>query len=287
MKRTLRAGLTALPTLAVLTAAVPAQAMLVAPAPIPQRVATADVVIVGKVTGFGDRTVSALPFPGATVKAEYQVALVKVQQALLGAKGMKEIRVGFMPPPPPGPGGRLPIRRYPAANLTLNQEACLFLTRHPAADFYTAPAYYDVISKTGNANFPRDLDEVKRCARLLADPKAGLESKDKDERFLTAAMLITRYRTPRPSRAGPPKTEPVDAAQSQRIFEALAGADWTVRNPRPAQMTPQSVFFRLGLKPADGWTQPRDYRETSEAARKWLKEHAGTYRIQRFVAEKE
>jgi hypothetical protein len=289
MKRTVLAGLAALYTLAVLASAAPAVAMMVAPAPIPQRVATADVVVVGKVTGFADKSVSAPRFPGDTVQAEYQVALVKVEDALLGTRGMKEIRVGFIPPPAPVPDARPvrpPIRRFPSVNLTLNQEVCLFLTRHPAADFYTAPAYYHVLNKTGNANFARELGEVKRCAKLLADPKAGLDSKDKDECFLTAAMLITRYRTPNLSRAGLPKTEPVDAAQSKRILEALAEADWAVRNPRQAQMAPQNLFFRLGLKPADGWTQPRDYRETPAAAKKWLQDHAGTYRVQRYVAEK-
>jgi hypothetical protein len=42
----------------------------------------------------------------------------------------------------------------------------------------------------------------------------------------------------------------------------------------------------LGLTPEDGWAPPQNFQEVSAAAKAWLKEHAGTYRIQRFVAEK-
>ena len=48
---------------------------------------------------------------------------------------------------------------------------------------------------------------------------------------------------------------------------------------------PQQVFFRLGLTEKDGWTPPKDYKQFPEAASRWLKDHADTYRIQRFVAE--
>ena len=48
-------------------------------------------------------------------------------------------------------------------------------------------------------------------------------------------------------------------------------------------MNPQALFYQLGNKP--GWTQPGDFREVPAAAKKWLKENAGTYRIERFVTE--
>jgi hypothetical protein len=299
MRRTMLTGLASLSCLALVVSAVTAQAkMMIAPAPIAQRVATADAVVVGKVTGFGDKTVSAPQFPGAKNKVEYQIAIVKVQTDLAGAKGVKEIRVGFIPPmaPPPGgpvgPGGpviRPGILRYPQVNLTLNQEACLFLTRHPSEDFYTLPAYFDVISKQGNPNFNKEVAEATRAAKLLADPKAGLEAENKDDRLLTAGMLISRYRTPKPSAGGRPKTEPIDAEQSKQILHVLADADWAAR-PAPGigafQMTPQNLFSRLGLDPKE-WDQPKDARQIPAAAKKWLKEHADTYRIERFVAARD
>jgi hypothetical protein len=250
-------------------------------------------VVVGKVTAFTDKTVSVLPFPGAREKVEYQVAVVRIDDALVGAKDMKEIRVGFRLPPPapapvPAPGGgpvRIgPIRKWREPSLVLDQEAMLFLVKHPEADFYVMPAYFSVIDKKG-PNFANDLAEVRKAARMLADPKAGLESKNADERLLTAGLLISRYRTPRVG--GPPKTEPIDAAQSKLILQTLADADWKAA-PRPGiglnTMTPQALFFRLGLQPKDGWTQPKDFKELPAAAQKWLKDNADTYRIERFVA---
>src|SRR5262245_18398556 len=138
MKRMMLAGLAGVSCLIVMTAAAPARALMIAPAPIPQRVATADLVVVGKVTGFGPMTVKV----GAI---EYQIAMVKVGETVFGKAG-KEIKVGFIPVMA-GPGGG-PVRPRiprPTVNLTVGQEACLFLVKHPKEDFYTARNYFDVI----------------------------------------------------------------------------------------------------------------------------------------------
>src|SRR5260370_38522137 len=69
--------------------------LVVMPGPIPLRTAKADVVVVGKVTKIEDKTVKAPAFPGAPDKVEYQIAVVNVDDPILNAKGVKEIRVGF------------------------------------------------------------------------------------------------------------------------------------------------------------------------------------------------
>jgi hypothetical protein len=91
-------GAASLLCVALTSSLTPAKALMIAPSPISQRVATADCIVVGKVTGFGDKTVSVSSFPGAKDKQEYQIAIVKVESNIHGAKGVKEIRVGFMPP---------------------------------------------------------------------------------------------------------------------------------------------------------------------------------------------
>lgn len=289
MQKTLWAGLAGLSCLALATTPALAKAMMIAPPPLPQRVALADTIVIGKVTAFGDKLVSAKP-PGGGDKVDYQIAVVQVEDAVLGAKDAKEIKVGFQPPPPPpqpgGPGPRPFIRRYPQFTLSLDQEALIFVTKHPTEDFYLGQAYFDVINKTGNQDFDKNLDEVKRCVKLLADPMGALKGKNADDRFLTAAMLVARFRTQKP---GETKSEPIDAEESKLILQALADADWT---PKPGaglgglQMNPQAVFFRLNLTPADGWTPPKDAKEIPDAAKQWLKDNTGKYRIERFVAEK-
>ncbi len=290
MKQSLWSGAAGLSVLAVMAAPVFARAMMIAPAPIPQRVAESDAVVVGKVTAFGDKLVNAKSIFGDS-KVDYQIAVVRVEDAFLGAKDA-EIKVGFVPPPPPvvpapGPGPIRIIKRYPQFKLVLDQEACLFLVKHPTEDFYVGVHYYDVINKTGDANFVKSMDEVRRAAKLLADPAAGFKSKEADDHFLTAAILIMRYRTRRVG--GPDKTELIDAGQSKQILGALAEADWApkVGGPFGFRLTPQSVFYRLGLTPKDGWTQPKDYKQTADEAKKWLKDNADKYRIERFVADKD
>lgn len=49
------------------------RAMAIAPMPLSQRVATADCIVVGKVIGFGEKTISAAPHPGASNKVDYQI----------------------------------------------------------------------------------------------------------------------------------------------------------------------------------------------------------------------
>jgi hypothetical protein len=286
MKRTRLIGLASLLGVVVLVPLSFAQAMMIAPTPLAQRMATADCVVVGKVVGFGEKTISVAPVPGAKNKVDYQIAIVQIETDVMGAKDMKEIHVGFVPPkPPPGGGGIRPtIRRLPQVQLTLNQEACLFLMKHPEGDFYIPTSVYGVLNKQGNGNFAKEVDEVKRCAQLLADPKAGLEAKDRADRLLTAGMLVARYRQRRPS-APEPKTEAIDDEMSKKILHTLADADWNVR-PAAFQMTPATIFSQLSLTPKDGWTAPKDFNQYPEAAKKWLKDNADSYHIQRFVYEK-
>jgi hypothetical protein len=293
MNRRVWLGAASLMCLGVLTSVSSGRAMMVmAPQPIAQRVASADCIVVGKVTGFTDKTVSARAFPGAKDKTAYQVAIVQVEKGLYGAKGKKEIKVGFIPPPAPGAGGG-PIRIRPggmrAVTLTLNQEACLFLTKHHEGDFYVMPAYFSIIDKKA-ANFANDVKETERCLKLLADPKAGLEAKEKADRILTAGMLMSRFRQYRPS-AVKPEMKPIDPELSKKILLVLADADWTPPRPGPGRpiigprMTPQTIFYQLQLKAEDGWTQPKDLKQVPEKAKEWCKENAGKYVIKRFVYE--
>ena len=290
MKRMLRACLAAGSCLAFLGNTAPAKALMIAPAPLPQRVATADVVVTGKVTSIEEKTVKAARYPGDTEKGEFQVAVVKVGELLVGAKGVTHLRVAFpVPAAAPAPGGpiRPMLRRGPPVKLDKDQEVCLFLVPHSEESFYALRAYTDVLSKTGNPGFDKELAEVRKAAKLLADPKKGLKAESAQERFETAAMLVTRYRAFRPS-AKPPRTEPVEAETSKLILEALAGADWAANMPgRFNPMNPQNTFAQLGLTPEDGWRPPTDFSKFPEAAKSWLRENAGKYRVKRLVVDAE
>jgi hypothetical protein len=288
MKRTLWMGMASLLCAGVMVSLGSARAMMIAPQPIAQRVANAEVIMVGKVTGFGDRTVSASPAPGAKNKVEYQIALVKVESTIAGAKGTKEIKVGFIPPMAGGaaPGGpiRPGLRRPMGVNFTLDQEGLMFLTKHHEGDFYVAPMYFSVINKAGNTNFAKEVEETKRCVKLLADPKAGLDSKEMADRLLTAGMLMNKFRQFKPGKA---EKKPIDPELSKKILLTLAEADWNARpaRPGPFQMNPQMIFGQLQLTADDGWKPPKDFKQFPAKAKEWCKDNADKYIIKRNVYE--
>lgn len=288
MRRMFIGCLLGLLMLAVSAAITPAKALVVAPSPLPDRVANASIIVVGKVTAVEEKTVSARPAPGAN-PIEYQVAVVKIDEALLGAKGLTHIRVGFtapVAPPPPPPGGiRLPIRsgvRSPA--LAKDQEVCLFLTPMAGQSFFTAPMYFDVIDKKSNPNFDKELAQIRRTVKIMADPRAGLQSKEESDRLAAVSLLLSRYRTIKGPVKGTPKQEPIDAEESKLILRALAETDWA-RPVTPMDPAPRMLFYRLGVQAKDGWTPPKNAQELPAAAKKWLTANADKFRIQRYVTE--
>jgi hypothetical protein len=296
MRRVLWAALAGLSWVALLVTPQSASAfrVMLPPPTIAQRVVTADTIVVGKVTSIEEMTVKAEQFPGLKQTAEYRIAVVKIDQAIVGASGLTHLKVGFLAPvavKPGAPGG--PVRPgfpRPLApqdiTLVKGQDACLFLKQHHKESFYVASSMQGSLIDRKALNFGKDLAEIKRIAKLLDDPMAGLKARSAAERFQTAALLVQRYRS---FQAGN-KQEPISAEESKLILDAIAGGNWNVqpivRPGAPVVVTPLSVFNQLGLQPQDGWTPPRDFRQVPAAARAWLKANAATYRIQRFVAEK-
>jgi hypothetical protein len=264
--------------------------------PLPERVASSDVVVVGKVTAIEDKTVMAEAFPGSPEKAEFQIGSIKIEDGILGVKNLTHVKVGFIKPMEVQPGK--PIIRpggYGPPKLTIDQEGIFFLQKHPGESFYTMQNANSFITKPNNDNFDKELERVKECAKLLADAKANLKSKKAEERELTAAMLVCRYR---PFRGPDAKSEPIDAEESKLILTALAEANWAPKGgpggPAFNDLNPQSAFMRLGVTEKDGFKPPQFVpgqpppppNAYEDAAKKWLKDNAGTYRIQRIVTEK-
>ena len=63
--------------------------------PLPEGIAEADYVVVGKVVGVEDKTVSASPFPGSPAKIAYRVVTVKPSEVLHGEQGRQLAVVGL------------------------------------------------------------------------------------------------------------------------------------------------------------------------------------------------
>ena len=265
--------------------------MMIAPAPIFERVARAESVVTGKVTSIEEKSLMAPSIFGAKDNVEYLIAVVKIDEAIQGAKGLTHIKVGFLAPQAAG-GGR-PLRPggigRGQAKLEKDQEVLLFLNPHHTGEFQIMEAYFDVVDKKADT-YDKDLEAAKKYAKILADPVTGLQSKDATERITAAAMLISKYRTPRPS-TKEPKEEPIEAGLSKLILNTLADADWTPAKPGGPignnQLMPLNLFFRLNLTDKDGWKPPMDGNKFAEAAQQWMKDNKDKYVLKRFVTEKD
>lgn len=247
--------------------------------PLAQRIALADRVVVGKVTKVMPDPVHAFALPkiAGAPRVRYQLAVLRVETTLVGAGDLREMSIGFVPP--------RSSRRPADFQWTVGQAGCFFLRSHPDESFLVVQDSGDVMDRARTKEFDRDLALVKRGAKLLADPVAGLRAKDAEDRLLTAAMLIFRYRTARYVYRGTPKTEPIDAEENRLILSILAEAPWTEADLR-APTGRLRLFLRMGLTDKDGWKSPDSTKEAASAAREWLASNAKAYRIRRYVPEK-
>lgn len=246
------------------------------PPPFPVQLTKAEVIVVGKVTAFEDKTVMAKRGPEDGERVECRIAVVKIEEALVGGKDLTHVKVGVMPPFMfRGSGGLL--RSVPAASLKVGQEVLVLLSRHHAENFWVMPTAEDVVDSKA-PDYRQKLELARRAGKLLANATEGLKSKDADDRLLTATLLLGRYRRPRPNH----RLEAIPAAESRGILEALAAADWTQVDRFGGTVSPLGLFYQLALSEKDGWKQPANFQEVPAAARKWLKENAATYRIEGY-----
>jgi hypothetical protein len=247
----------------------------------PATITNADAVFIGKVTEIEPADVDAKAFPGAKETVKYKVAVVTINETILGAKDVKSVRVGFQAAVAPKPG--VPIigggRRGPT--LTVGQEGLFVISMHADGKFYQAPNFGAFVP-TANKTFDNDVKLAKRVVTVMANTKQALESKDADERLMAAAIQITKYRTPK----GSTKQEPIDATESKLILTAISTGNW--KPARQGDPNPQTLFFQLGIGPKDGWQQPKikgpdDLRNAIQA---WIRANEN-YRIQRYVVSTE
>lgn len=272
-----------LASLALLLVGQTASADMMAPFPIPERVARAKLVVVGKVTRLEKNTLEITPYWGGTKKREFLVGVVEIKDQIKGEQKLTHVRVAFLPQRPGG------LRQYPLnTQLKPGEEVCLFLSAHPSEPVYFFPYYFDRIDKRNLKQFDKDVKLAKECAKLAKDPIQSLSSKSERERMLALTMVLTGYRTPpRITKPGMTvKQEPIDAKLSEKILTTLGSANWTKPIPelQPTH-APLNLFYRLGVTKADGWTPPKDYRKRNEAARTWVLKNAKTYRIKKFVVK--
>jgi hypothetical protein len=235
------------------------------------RLALSDMVLVGKVQSIESRTVR-LQLGAGQEPLPHDVLVIKVDSMLRGDDRLTHIRLAVMK-----------HQVIPA-----NFEGVFFLNAHPADMVYTMSSdFYDYpINKANNPGFQKQVEELKRMGQLLNNPLAGLKASKAEDRFLTAALLISQHRT---FRAGvhesTGKTTPIDTLTSKLILRALAESDWN-NAAADFRLTPWRMFNMIGVKATDGLAYPDGMTSTQQrfdTARKWLKDNEERFVIQSYV----
>jgi hypothetical protein len=235
------------------------------------RFGAAEWVVVGKITFLEDKTVLALPHAGAPAKHEYVVGVLEITQAIKGAGGLTHLRIGLLP----------------CQRAIVGKVACFFLFPHFQEAFFLVPRQFgEPLVKENNPGFASEMRRYQRWAELLDDANAALKSKNADDRFVAAALLVSQYRSFIPGiHVKDRKTEPVDEKRSGLILRALAEADWDAMEERHG-LPAEWLFDRLGITAKDGWDGSRfenDENKLQAAMKKWLAGHTETFRIAAFV----
>lgn len=268
-----------------------AAALMIAQRTPMQRAAASPVVIVGKVTAIEKEPVEVAPFPGAPNKVAYKIAVVKVETPLAGAGNLTHVKVAFLPRPAanpqPVPGRPRPGLLTP--ELKENDEFLFFLSRHPDGAFYAMANMSPPVAVSDDEG-KKTLAVVKKVTTALADPVKGLKSESADERFLTAAALLTRYRTYPDFAANGVDQAAIPADESRLILKALLERDWVKIDPNG--LSPTQLFFSLGLTEKDGWMMPKPQQGMvfnavlKDEFAKWLDGPGKDYQVKKLVAKK-
>ncbi len=248
--------------------------------PIPNKIAQADCVVVGKITAVAPKPVLARLYGHIDAKVEFVMADVEVSEPLFGPKAAKKVRVAFL-------GIQVKSGEH-KPKPAVGQEGCFYAVKHCTEDFYVVPAggFHD---KSGK-DFEKELALTRRCCRSLSEPDTALKAKGLQDRVLTAYLLSLRY-TYAPMRLrGKNEAKPIDAGQSKLILSALAEADWD-RPADEAEVSPRYAVILIAEAARQGGVpMPKSYpaytgdkKKDAAALKQWVKDNAESYRIQRLV----
>jgi len=271
--------------------AVPVQAKRVArPFSVVEKVARAELVVVGKITGF-DKDTMLPQYVGDPNKVAHKVAVVKIEKGLLGAEKMTEVKVAFLAPPKVDPNA--PVRPvlggFRALNLTEGQEGVFFLTK--TGDFYTAtPMMTPLDSKADD--YKVGVEIAGKATAAILEPMKALKADKADDRYLAATALITKYRTVPDSVET--ETVKVAADETKLILKALAEGDWSKYDAHI--VNGMQAFHSLALTEKDGWVAPVianvpgappvDFSAVNrDAFGKWIDGPGAKYQINKIVAK--
>jgi hypothetical protein len=272
-----------------------------------ERVKQADLIVTGQVLQILDQDIKAAQTKGAAQQVSYRIGVLRVNGTLKGKVKGNLIKVGYIvynnpnvrpgigaqPVPPVAGGirirpgiGRVPY--YGNTQVTQGMDGMFLLTKHHTEQFYTLVPFNGYVSSQNKASYDTQVALTRSALRVVDNPKAGLKSKDAQDRLVAVSLLVDQYR-----QRYSPKVEAIDAAESKLILKALYEADWDpTKYQYDYRTNPQNLFSRLGINNTHGFMPPQrvqpgqNYNDLyAQAAKDWLKKNMNTFRVQRFVPQ--
>jgi len=270
----------------------------------------ADVIVLGKVIEVEKDAVEATQVKGAPKeqKVSYKIAVVKIEDPLVGARGLTQLRVGF-PADAPAVGGGEPvdgIKLQPAiarrpirggfggpVALTAGMEGVFLLAPHHDGDFYVLVNNAAPLLKK-DEGYAKELESIKKIAASIDDPVTALKAKDKADRIAAAQTILTRYRG-RPV-AGKFVEEDVPAEENKLLVQAVTEMTWIPEGNDYTKPSRSAVWYflqaeKLGFKPpvfkqpAPGAPQPDFNKQWEELTTAFLKDNADKIKIKKMVSK--
>ncbi|WP_157368892.1 hypothetical protein [Zavarzinella formosa] len=272
--------------------------------PVPTKPVTqamqAGVIVLGKVAEIEKDTVWVAPYRGAGKEQNvaYKIAVLKIEDPLVGARGLTQLRVGFLADSPAHVDPALPrtavgVRRGNMAGsvaLTAEMDGLFMLVPHQTGDFYVIVINGDPLLKK-DLNYAKDSEAVKKIAAAIDDPVTALKSKNKDDRAMAAQTLLIRHQT-RPLSAKV-TDEDISPEENKLILQVIAELPWTPEgsdNSKPSRSGLWKYLHteELGFVPPvfNSKNQAEFNKQWEEATKTFLSENAGKIKIKKLVAGK-
>jgi hypothetical protein len=275
---------------------------------------TADVVVIGKVIEIEPEAVEAVPHgyrPPAPKgefdkpripKIPYKIAVLKIEEPLVGAKGLTQLRVGYVD----GPAAAkvVPTARAGHIGLSAGEAGCYFLVRHSSGDFYVPQQGFGVAPLLkSRADYDAELARIRVVVKAIDDPVAALKAKTVEDRFIAAQTILTRNArvVPKHDAGGKPETDNFPAEENKLILDLLLELPWAPKGALPGNLSyappSRSVLWpyvgaeKYGFKaPPErrskpGQSPPDVAKQWDEATTAFLKENLDKIKLQKPVAK--
>ncbi|MEZ6139300.1 MAG: hypothetical protein R3B84_01905 [Zavarzinella sp.] len=281
--------------------------------PVARSLIHANVLAVGKILEIEKEQVELPIAPqNKEQKIAMKVAVIKIEEPLLGCKGLTQLRVAFPASLVGGPG---PAFDLPAPGIQFNKrqpnfgapapgfgmpvptqgaEGIFMLNLHHTGDYYifSPTAGFNGFIDSKRPTYKADLAAVRDSLKCLEDPLAALKDKDKNVRWRAAEIYLMKIRNYPPDANGRKVVEkPVSAELNKLLLTSLMDMPWAATDysqPNREQLwwllNPSQFGFKNPVFQPQVGAKPQDFQKVwEETTSAFLKENLDKIQIKAYT----